>query len=262
MKSKLLGAAFLVASLSVAGNAQALHVAGWDFSQFFGDGAWSIDGVDFSNGPFGANYSSLDPSGLGPDSGAFGRFYIDGQFGSTAQGAGSGLETILPSGAAPGSLVSNITAPVTDGFLNEFDSLTSLAFEGQVFTELLALTALGAGSVVFQATPTLPGTDWLVTFGARTQLGSATFTIDFSTDGQDYAEVAQIPINTVDTAFSVPLGQILSQQGFVRFNFNGEGGAPLVDNVAIFATLVPEPGTALLLLAGLAGLATQGRRRA
>jgi len=46
-----------------------------------------------------------------------------------------------------------------------------------------------------------------------------------------------------------------------RFVF-ADGGGPSIDNVAISATLIPEPGTALLLLSGLGGMAAYGRRRA
>lgn len=267
MKKQLLAIAAAVGTITLGASARATMVAGWDFSQYLGDGTYVVDDgslFEFVD-TLGANYSSLDASGVGPDSAGFGTMYVNGQFGSANQQVGSGAEALLPHFAAPtGSLSSNLTAPVTDGFGNPFDTLQTLQFEGQVNANALAMTALASTNVVFAATPPVPGTDWIVSFGGRTQGGTSSVEVEFSSDGTSYASVGVIPLNTVDTAFSVALGGVLAQTGFVRLSFlvDSPASAPVIDNVAISATLIPEPGTALLLATGLAGLARYGRRRA
>jgi len=66
-----LALAALVAGPSAA---QSSLVAGWDFSQYAGDGFMSIDGGSSFTNTLPANYSDLDPTfGAGFDSSAFGR---------------------------------------------------------------------------------------------------------------------------------------------------------------------------------------------
>jgi hypothetical protein len=262
MKTRLLAiASSAITSLVLAGNAQALLVAGWDHSQYLGDALLSIDGATFTD-TLGANYSSLDPTGLGPDSAAYGTLYLDGQFGSTNVGAGSGTEPFLPSAAVGGSLSSNIDAPVQDGFLNPFDTFTVLTAEGQTFANALAMTAIGAVSVVYAADAGLPGIDWSISFGGRTQNGAATVGLEFSADGVNYASLGSFNLTTTDTPYSAALPG-LADRGYFRFVFSSDAvTAPVIDNVAIsVGSIVPEPGTAMLLLTGLAGLTAQGRRR-
>jgi hypothetical protein len=262
MKSTLLAiVAAAAVTFGAAGAAQALLVAGWDHSQYFGDALLSTDGATFTD-TLPANYSSLVAGGLGNAAGAYGTLYLNGQFGSTNVGAGSGTEPFLPSAAVGGSLASNLSAPVVDGFLNPFDSFTELTLGGQAFMNSLAMTALGAASVVYAADAGLPGTDWILTFGARTQAGASSIAIEFSEDGASYAPVGVANLTTVDTAYSFNLSALQVDRGFVRIVFDSPATAPVIDNVAISATVIPEPGTALLLLAGLGGLAAHGRRRA
>ena len=250
----------------LAGSAQAATIAGWDFSQYLsGGGFLSIDGLTQRN-TLDANYSNLDTTfNLGPDSGVYGTMYIDGQFGSTeVTPVGDGSEAFLP---LAGSLASNLTAPVTGPGTNPFDSLNELGIEGQQFTEFMSMAVFGAVSVVFEADLTsVPeqGENWVFTFGGKTNVtGAATsVTVAFSTDGVNYVGLGSLNLNNTDTPYSVALTSAQLDRAFVRLGFSGGEAQPLIDNVAIQASLVPEPAAALLLLVGLAGLVRAGRRRA
>ncbi len=272
MKTKLLT---LLASAAVALTgalpAHAAMVAGWDFSQYFADGILSIDGNSYTD-TLSANYADLDPTqGAGAESAGFGTLYLNGQFGSTNVQAGSGSEPILPSGAVGGSLSSNLDAPGGLGGSLSFDTHSILAFEGQAYTNFLALTATDAANVVFAANlSAVPetGSNWSVSFGARTFSGAGSVGIAFSTDGISYTSAGSVALSTLDTLYSVTLGAAASDLAFVKLSLAapGAGGAgqAFIDNVAVNATLsaIPEPGTALLCGLGMAGLGIAGRRRA
>jgi hypothetical protein len=269
MKTKALFASFACLALStlVAGSARAVMIAGWDFSQYAFDGAISIDGSNLTN-RLDANYSNLDPSfGAGnqtpPVSSAnFGTMYIDGSFGSST----TPLDFTDPFVPTTGSLVSNLNAGVPGSV--PFDSHVVLDSEGQAFSEFFSMTTTQAFMVVFEARLTaVPdfGTDWVLSFGGRTFAGNTSVGVEFSTDGTSYSSVGSANLTTVDTPFTLNLGAAGTDNAFVRLSFAAPGGGGLnqarIDNVAISATLVPEPGTAALLLAGLIGLARAGRRR-
>jgi hypothetical protein len=243
----------LVLSLWLATPAASQVVAGWDFSQYAGDGALTIDGVNFVS-TLSANYSNFDPTfNAGAESAAFGTLYFDGQFGSTAVPAGAGLEAFLPTA---GSLVSNLEAPVQGPGDNPFDSFAILAFEGQLFTQLLSMIALESVNVVFAADlSSVPasGGDWSVSFGAATTGEPTTVNIDFSTDGIGYAPVSTVAIGATDTPYRVRLGTAQSERAFVRFGLQAPtpDRSPILDNVAI---VVPEAGAVPLALAALGAL--------
>ena len=267
MKTKslfsLLGA--FAASVMLSVPATAAMIAGWDFSQYAGDGLLSIDGVEFTT-TLDANYSNLDPTfGAGAESATFGRMYINGQFGSTAV-VPSGLndEQFLPT---PGSLASNGNAPVTAPGRVPFDSLTVLQAEGQIFAYEQAMTALLPVVAVFGvnlgAQP-VNGSAWSVSFGGKTFSGTASVGVEFSTDGVNFAPAGFANLTTNDTPFTLNLGATSSHIAFVRLNLSNANGQPIIDNLAINGTLaaIPEPGTMLLIGSGLAGLQIFGRRRA
>ena len=251
----------------VGSSAQATMIAGWDFSQYAGDGFMSVDGGGTFTNTLDANYSDLDPTfGAGAESAAFGTMYVNSQFGSTNVDAGSGTEQFLPSAAAGGSLLSNQTAP---GGIADFDSLTVLLSEGQTTAESLAMLAAAQSTVVFEADLTSTsqaGSLWSISFWAKMFSGSSSVGIAFSSDGVNFVSFGSVNLTTVDTPFNVALGADETSKAYVRLTFNPSGAnQSFLDNVAINAAnlveVVPEPSTALLGSLGLIGLAIAGRRR-
>ena len=92
----------------------------------------------------------------------------------------------------------------------------------------------------------------------------------FSLDGQNYNSLATAALTTNDTPYSYAINANGATQLYLRFDFSGNWdplgagtftGIPKIDNVSISANVIPEPGTVVLLLSGLAGLAAVGRRR-
>jgi hypothetical protein len=132
------------------------------------------------------------------------------------------------------------------------------------------MTAANVASIVFAANlSSVPeiGSNWSVSFGARTFSGAATVGIDFSSDGVNYSSVGSVILSSLDTLYTTNLAAIAGDTAFVKFNFAAPGaggvGQAFIDNVAVDATLslVPEPGTALLCGIGMIGLGIAGRRR-
>jgi hypothetical protein len=265
MKARIATSLTALALVALVGSsAQATMIAGWDFSQYAGDGFMSIDGGSTFANTLDANYSDLDPTlGAGAESAAFGTMYVDGQFGSTNVPVGTGNEQFLPSAALSGSLASNLDAP---GGVSDFDSFNTLLSEGQLSAESLAMIAAAESIVVFEAdlgsVPVI-GSNWSISFGARTFAGASTVGIAFSSDGVSFTNLAPLTLTTVDTLFTVSLGTAATNNAYVRLSFDPAGiNQPLIDNVAINASLaVPEPSTAVFGALGLIGLVIVGRRR-
>ncbi len=237
-------------------------VAGWDFSQYFASGQLSIDGVDYT-GSLSANYSNFDDTGnAGAESADFGTMYIDGSFGSSNVGAGSGTEAIVPSASAPGSLESNLDAPAKMAGDNPFDSFSILEAEGQEFTELLSMTARAPANMVFEADASSasgPRSDWFVSFGGKTFSGTSSVDVAYSTNGAGYTAAETVVLDDQDSQYFVELDAQNTDTIFVRFTFDPAGAdQPFIDNVAIE---VPEPGAVGATAAVLAGLAVIRRRR-
>ncbi len=245
-------------------SARALVVAGWDFSQFEGDGSLAISPGNFVN-VLSANYSNLDPTfNAGAESAAFGTAYFNGQFGSSAVDAGSFDEEILPTA---GSLSQNIDAPVQGPGDNPFDSFIPLQIEGQVFTQSLAMIASRPLSLVFEADLSSVlglGTDWELTFGGRAFSGTSTLGVAVSLDGAAFEPAGNVLLSASEQRVVVPLSGVGEvDRLFVQLNFAPVGiNQPIIDNVAIEAanvTFVPEPSTLLLFSTGVLGLLASGR---
>ncbi len=258
----LLVPAIAVSVCAATPAARAGVVAGWDFSQYFGAGLLSTDGSTFVE-TLPANYSEEDPTAnAGSESAAFGTMYLDGTFGSTAVGAGSGTESFVPTSR---SLVSNLDAPADAIGTNPFDSHTVLRNEGQTSTELLSMTARAATNAVFRADLTsvpATGSNWRVSFAGKTFSGSSTVGVEFSTDGSGYSNAGSVDLTTTDATHQVFLASAASETAYVRLNFPAPAGGgvnqAIIDNVAIS---VPEPGSLGLALGLAAGLAGCARRR-
>ena len=259
--------ASLAATALLAAPAQALVVAGWDFSQYLGDSLLTLDGANGAN-TLSANYSNLDPTfNTGAESANFGTMFIDGQYGSTNVDPFVNPQFVPTAGSAggAGSLVSNLTAPVQAPGDNEFDNHSILALEGQLFTNYLGMTALAPATVVFQADlGVVPqfGEAWQLTFGGQTFSGTSVLGIEYSLDGTSYSSLGTVLLDTNDKPFAVDLFAGGSDTMFVRLSFTNANGQPIIDNLALEATVVPEPGTLLLVGSGLVGLVGFGRRRA
>lgn len=268
MNTKALFASLsIVVSAALACPAQAAMVAGWDFSQYFTDGLLST-GDETLTDTLPANASNFDPTfGVGSASSNYGTMYINGQFGSTDSPLDLETDPFVPSAAAGGSLVSNINAPVfaANPTSIPFDQCAVLQVEGQQSCNLLTMTALSAASVVFEATPPNSGIDWSLALAGKTLSGVASVGVEFSGNGTDFVSFGSLNLTTLDTLFTVNFGPGQeTDNAYVRLSFaNPVGGQQaFIDNLAISATVIPEPGTALLLIAGLTGIARFGRRRA
>lgn len=234
-------------------------IAGWDFSQYVGDGLLSIDGATFTT-TLPANYSNLDPTfGAGAESALFGTMYINGQFGSTAVSAdGSGNEAMFPTA---GSLDANLDAPSQQIGDVYFDAFTVLLDEGQGAFNYLSMTAQEPVSMVFRADAGTPQSgNWLFSFGGKTFNGTSTVGVEVSTNGSGYASVGLAQLTTGDTQYVVDLGPATTNAVFVRLHLDPVGvDQPIIDNVAIS---VPEPGAVAQGAAVLASLLLAARRRA
>ena len=263
-----------MAATAIAGPAPAATlVAGWNFSQYAGDG--DLDTGSGASDILTANYSNrVSGDGAGPAANPYGTMHMNGQFGSTNVDEMAFPPAFGPSQATGGSLTTNTTAPQTGtppGAV-AFDAPCANHQVGPYCQEVAMLANPFTNlNIVFKATllpDSLLGQDWKLSFAGRTLGGTSIVTIDFSLDGIVYGNATTRNLNTTDTAFSVDFSAVagdLVSAAYMRLSFNAAtGNEPLIDNLAITVEStqpIPEPGTAMLLLTGLLGLGISGRRR-
>ena len=222
----------------VAGPASASLVAGWDFSDLSGDSA-SVPTNSPANVVGSATATALNVSG-----------------------------DVVASALRPGAAEADQSGLV--GGINGFPSTQDPTFAaGETGFdrrgELLGLTARNASTAEFDVTLAAPTADiWVVTFGAdaisNDSADSTDVTVSFGGSCGGAASVATVEIQPGDTEVRLFLGQLGSAGGCVVLEMDGSTTQPLIDNVAI-STVVPEPGTGAMLLAGAAGLIVASRRR-
>jgi len=278
MKSRLLAIACGVAAISIGAAAQADVIAGWDFSQYEKPG--SLDGGGSS--PVATNADS-DPNGAGAEAAAIGQAIIGGA-GTLLPTAGTGQNGTQATpeivGYKPrGPIASNAITPFLGTGKTAFDSFNTLEEEGQAATNHLAMVADGSVVVDFEASDGLlwGDGDFAVSFGGKMLNGGGTdggqiscggacttmVDVSLSTDGgASFEPTTSVVLTPEDQRFEVPFPGAADGVAVVaRLSMTGSAGTglPVIDNVAITATPLPEPGA----LAGLAvgALALAGLRR-
>jgi hypothetical protein len=262
MKAKAL--AVFAVCLFVAGQAQALSlVAGWDFSQsclagnLCDPGFGPMDTLD-------ANYSDEDPtSGMGAESAAFGTMHLNGQYtSSTVPGFGGELNPNSPDLTLNTNNHTNFPL-VEMGALGNA-SIMQAEIPGIAYQQhsMLASDTVDAVFRTDLTSALLLGSNWEVRFAALSE-GESSVTVSFSEDGVSYTTLLTEELSTAEEVVSVALGGVGLTEAFVKLSFDGVEDDSRFDNLAILAdlTVIPEPGTMLLLGGGLAGLAVFGRRR-
>jgi len=263
-----------------AGSAQALPlaeglIAGWDFSQY-GPGTVNVTGLTGRQTTLWANYSDLDTqgnAGLGIGSTDKGTLYHNGQFGSYATPASGALPVRATSGnidlnqgpsacplgdAACGNILLTEAVPPSQQSFNG----VRLAFG----SEPAGVTSL---SVVFATDlSALGGTFDNVTLklAGRTNSSTRSVQVEFSSDGVSFSNLTSFSFGATPDVFTASTTTTGLSKAYFRLTVDGDNTIlPAIDNVMIRGSnvnVIPEPGTALLLAAGLAGLAVSGRRRA
>jgi hypothetical protein len=266
MKAKAL--ALLAVCLLVASQVQAMQlIAGWDFSQSCLEGNL-CDPLFNPIQTLPANYSDLDPTlGMGAESADFGTMHVDGTLGSTSvPGFAGAFTTVSPSltlntsnhdPLGPFSAV-EMGAPGNEGIMKAELGL-DLPYQQH------AMRSSDLIDVVFHAdlsSLTSTGSNWEVSFAAISE-GASSVAVGFSLNGVTYSPVATEGLGMSEEVVTVPLGGTDLTEVFVMLSFLDTEDPSQIDNLVIKAdaNIIPEPGTVLLLGAGLGGLAIFGRRR-
>lgn len=275
MKTK--AALATVASLLLAGSAHAASLAAaWDFAQQAGVGTWGSGGGFFPVQTLAATYSDFDPEGAGIEAANFGTLFMDGSNGSDLVNNtdfNPATDQVIASNLA---LTVNADAPnVFLGNMSSGAALNQLGAEGVCleggFTcnGNITFQAQLAFDAVFQADVSSVGTasNWELNFAKQNaNAGSTDVLVEWGFDGSTFGSSQLVTFADTESLTTIALGGVDESDVFVRFSFSGAnaGFLPNIDNVSLSADVatVPEPGTVLLGLAGLAGLGLFGRRRA
>jgi hypothetical protein len=276
MMTKRLAIASLVGAAVLAASAGAEVIAGWDFSQFKVPGSLTGGGS-----PLPANYAYDDPNGAGSGANAIGSATLSGLLPT----AGEGLDCErLPFEPLDGCATPNVDGPVRSNRSEPFSlgrasfgAHSILAAEGQTYTHRYGMIAPnGDATIVFEVDAPSGGADWKISFGGRMMSGSgegggqigcepgctAGVQARFSTDGVNYGSAVNETLTTEDRRIELALSPGAATIAFVELTLDGSAGRrPVIDNVAIEATPLPEPAAAAGVLAGAALLLALRRFR-
>jgi hypothetical protein len=145
-----------------------------------------------------------------------------------------------------------------------FDAFSILLEEGQTYAHRYGMTATANTDIVFRTAANFTGgaNNWRVSFGGRMLTGTnGTVNVDFSSNGTSFTNFGSVNLTEDDTRYSVALNPAAFPTGFVRLSLSGSDGQPVIDNVAVEATPIPEPAAQALLLSGVACLLGLARLR-
>jgi len=250
----------LTASLAacLAGSAQAVNVAGWDFSDFAADGV--------AGGTVDANYSSFDPtSNAGAESATYGTATLT----DIVSRGGDVVPSVRTDVALGEQQNANVGGPAAALGQNSFGAFTTLQLEGQSNTNVMAITAPSTtGVAVFEgdlsSLTDTSGYGWSVSFAGQVVGGSAaTVDVQFAPDCSTYSTAGSVNLDDQANAYTVDFEKVASTNACARLYIpNAAGEQVVIDNVSLDVIAVPEPAFGAQLLAGVVGLVALVRRRA
>jgi hypothetical protein len=281
MKKMILGLAASVCIATGSASADQLPVslaegliAGWDFSQY-GAGSLNVTGLSGRQTTLWSNYSDLDTEGspgLGVGSTDKGTLYHNGQYSSYS----SPLSGTPPVRATSGNIDLNQgpaavplgSAAAGNTLLNEFNA-SQQSFTGVRLAFGSEPVGVSSLSVVFATDlSALGGTFDNVTLklAGRTTSSIRDMFVEFSSDGTNFSNLATFNLSSTADVFTAATTGTGLNKAYFRLTVDGDSSIlPSIDNVMIRGNnlnIIPEPGTALMLGVGLAGLMVAGRRRA